>query len=495
MTDPLFIGIDVGTTSVKAALIDGRGRSLRSTAGAYPVRRPAPGVVEQNPNDWMELVLQALRELGDGLPSGTVAGIGLCSQVNTHVFTDDRLTPLLPAIVWQDGRCAAEALALDAGITGAERMAWWGAPLPVDASHVLSRIAWVTSHCPDVWARTRWVLAPKDYCLARLTGAVITDPMTAFGVIDSALAPIAALTARVPGAASRLPPMAGFTARAGRVAAGLPCAGTPVAVGTMDAWAGFLGAGARRDGDAVYLSGTSEILGLVSRTKVPTPGVIAFPECEGLTIHAGPTQSGGASVAWLGHLIGRTVAQISELAAAADPDGPVPVFLPHLQGERAPLWDITARASFSGLDGGMGPAELARAVFEGVAYSARWLLGSLEASAACRPPQLTLAGGGAASGIWCQIRADVLGRPLQRSAMLDAGVLGSAMLAAVGAGAFGSIAEAQQAMVRPGRVFHPDPKRQARHDQGFARYQELYRLLKPFNAALAQPIIGGGTKL
>ena len=142
----------------------------------------------------------------------------------------------------------------------------------------------------------------------------------------------------------------------------------------------MLGAGAVRDGEAAYLSGTSEVGGIVSRRRVPTPGVIAFPDCEGITLHAGPTQAGGASVAWLAALLGRSADEISALAASSDPARPAPIFLPHLQGERAPLWDIAARASFSGLDASMGAPEIARAVLEGVAYSVRLLFGALESS-------------------------------------------------------------------------------------------------------------------
>ena len=189
----------------------------------------------------------------------------------------------------------------------------------------------------------------------------------------------------------------------------------------MDAWAGIVGAGAAKDGEAAYLSGTSEVGGIVSGKRIPTPGVIAFPACEGITLHAGPTQAGGASVAWLAALLGRSADDISALAARSDPARPAPIFLPHLQGERAPIWDIAARGAFAGLDASMGAPELARAVLEGVAYSVRWLFEALEASSGARPERLRHAGGGARSEIWAQIRADVLGRPIDRLANVELG--------------------------------------------------------------------------
>jgi xylulokinase len=468
----MLIGIDVGTTSVKAALFDGQGNAVKNFAERYPTQRPAPGHVEQNPQDWMRLVDGALSTLG----SDGVRAIGLCSQVNTHVFVDAKGNALLPAMTWADGRCAEVAAQLDAQIRIDEKLNWWGAPLPIDASHVLARLAYVAWCYPDVWAKTRWVMAPKDYCLFHLTGEVVTDPMTAFGIVDSELNVVKRLLDLVPGAAERLPPLALFTKVIGQNRNGIP-----MVTGTMDAWSGLLGAGVSDDGQALYLSGTSEILGIVSSQKKPVPGVIAFPRCEGITLHAGPTQSGGASVEWLSRLLGKTAVEISTLAAQADMAKPLPLFLPHLEGERAPLWDINSRAAFSGLNSSMGAAELCRAVLEGVGYSARLVMDSLEASACLRPEVINHSGGGAASDPWSQIRADILGRPVQRMKMRDAGVLGAALMAGVGIGQFGSLSEAAKRFVLVERVFEPGEREKVRHDAMFSKYKQLYAQLAPLN--------------
>ncbi len=474
MGGSLLIGVDVGTTAVKAALFDAGGETRRRFSSAYATTRPAPGFVEQDPSDWMSRVLAGIGELVAGLPQGAVAGIGLCSQVNTHVFVDESGRALLPAIIWQDGRCAEDARQLDRLVASEDRLKWWGAPLPIDASHVLSRMAWVRRTHPEIWRKTRWVMAPKDYCLLHLTGEAVADPMTAFGAADQTLAYIPELIALVPGAAERLPPLRSLASRIGRVRAGLPGAGLAMVNATMDAWAGMLGAGAVRDGEAAYLSGTSEVGGIVSRRRIPTPGVIAFPDCEGVTLHSGPTQAGGASVAWLGGLLGRSAAEISALAAASDPARPAPTFLPHLQGERAPLWDIAARASFSGLDASMGPSEISRAVLEGVAYSVRLLFGALEAASGCKVTRLHHAGGGAGSDVWCQIRADILDCAIERKVGLDSGVIGAAMLAGVGTGLYATIGEAAASLVRRDRLFEPSATRKASYDEGFGRYLDLY---------------------
>jgi xylulokinase len=484
MDDRLLIGIDVGTTAVKAALFDSAGGVLRAWSDRYPMERPGPGLVEQNPYDWILRVETALAALSQDMPPGRIAAAGLTSQVNTHVFVDATGAALMNAIVWQDGRCAEDAAALTAKVPETDRLRWWGAPLPIDASHVLARMAYVARVYPDVWRQTRWVMAPKDFCLYRLTGIVAADPMTSFGVVDGTLAYISELIGLVPGAAERLPPLSASTAPHGSIGATLPAAGTPMVTGTMDAWAGLFGAGVCRVGEAVYLGGTSEVLGIVSDHKVPTPGVIAFPKCDGVVLHAGPTQAGGASIEWLSRLLGQSPEALSDLVASSPPRQPAPVFLPHLAGERAPLWDITSRASFAGLDATHGPADIARAVFEGVGYSARWLLDSLEQSADLRPDTIHLAGGSTASDIWCQIRADVLGRPLRRTRHRDAGTLGAAILAGTGCGLFPSIDTATRALVSFDRTFEPRLFETDRHAAGFSRYRDLYHQLKDWNRNL-----------
>jgi xylulokinase len=303
--------------------------------------------------------------------------------------------------------------------------------------------------------------------------------MTAFGVVDQSLAIIAPLVALVEGAARRLPPILGFTASAGRISAGLPVEGAPMVTGCMDAWAGLLGAGVASEGGAVHLSGTSDILGIVSEQKHPTPGVIAFPRCEGITFHAGPTQSGGASLDWAALLFNRPADELCNLAAGAAMGDASPMFLPHLDGERAPLWDAGARGAFMGLEAASGPGEAALAIMEGTAHAARWLLDSLEQSAGLRPAVLAHAGGGARADVWCQLRADVLGVPLRRLKMLDAGVAGAALLAGVGAGLFASIAEGAGRFVQVDRDFEPDTARADLLARRHARYRAFYQALKP----------------
>ncbi|MEX0852544.1 MAG: FGGY-family carbohydrate kinase [Bauldia sp.] len=481
MARATLVGIDVGTGAVKATLVDLDGTVLGSSARAYPTSRPTPGHVEQSPDDWTDAVLAALAGLESAHDLGDLVGVGLSSQANTHVFVDDAGEPLLPAMVWQDGRCDTDAAVLDARITAEQKIAWFGGPMPIDASHALSRMAHVARLHPDLYARTRHVLLPKDYCALHLTGEVAADPISSVGLVDGELDYVEDLIALVPGAREKLAPLRDFTHRVGVVRAGLPCAGTPVFVGAMDAWSGMFGIGATRDGDAMYLSGTSEVLGLISHRVVPTPGVIVFPPYKGITLHAAPTQSGGNSFAWLSTLLGRDLDDLSSLVAGTPASASVPLFLPHLQGERAPLWDIRSRGVFARMETTTGPGELSRSVMEGVAFSARLAFEAVERSAGGSVDRVNIGGGGARSDVWCQIRANALGKTIRRVKVLDAGTLGAAVIAGVGAGALPSLEAGVDRLVAFDRTFEPDTQARDYYDAKFGKYRELYTDLERFN--------------
>jgi xylulokinase len=482
--DVCLIGIDVGTTATKATMIDGAGRQLASFTHAHQTRRGAPGQAEQVPEDWMEGVLGALAAFAEHPQFGTVAGIGICSQVNTHVFVGEDGLAVRPAFTWQDTRADPDARRLDSQVSAEDKSTWFGGPIPIDASHALSRMAYVARTDPEAWAATRHVLLPKDYCIFRLTSAVVADPIAAVGLVGQDGTYVAPLLDLVPGAAGKLPPLFAFHHVAGRVSPGLPGAGLPVVVGAMDAWGGMFGCGVVGEGEAMYQSGTSEIPGIVSSRIVPTPGVILFPPYDGIVMHAAPTQSGGAALAWLGKLLGRTPAELSTLAAQSRPDA-VPLFLPHLAGERAPIWDADTRGVFARIETETGAPELARAVMEGVAFSARWAFDALKASAAVTPRTIRISGGGSRSDIWCQIRADVLGLPLERTAVPDAAALGAAILAGIGSGAMPALEPAVRQLVRYDRTFEPDRDRADAHAERFDAFKALYGTLKPFNARYA----------
>jgi len=467
MADKLILGIDVGTTSVKAGIVDQTGRIVAQFAQAYPTNRSGQHVVEQNPDDWVRLIDEAI----SAFSGHEISAIGITSQVNTHVFVGQNGAALIPAIVWQDGRAGAQAASLDARINPTQKLAWWGAPMPIDASHACARMAWVAAQLPEVWEKTRWVMLPKDYCLLKLTGEASTDPISNVGLVDNDLNYIPQILDLVPGAAQKMAPLTGITQIVGKVQTG-PFKGVPVVSGTMDAWAGLVGTGGARNKSTIYLSGTSEILGISSKQVVPTPGAIVFPNYNEIRLHAAPTQSGGDAKMWFSQTIGQSLDDMAATVAANERSAATPMFLPQLQGERAPIWDADLRAAFLGISRQTSQADFARAVYEGVAMAARLALETLQKSANVVGDSIACGGGGFWSDPWNQIRADVLGVELHRLSANEPGILGAATLAAIGTGEFAGFEQAYDALARFDRTYTPDLAAHARYNDLFGLYQD-----------------------
>lgn len=485
MTDGGYIlGIDLGTTSLKGSLFEASGALVASTSTLYPTSRLADGRVEQDPEDWFTAFWTVVGRLLDGRRAGELAAIGICGQVNTNVFVDSAGRPLVPAITWQDTRAAGEAALLDSGIAEERRLGWWPSGMAVSASHTLARIAWMARERPDIWQRTAKVLTPKDYLLRHLTGRWTGDPLSNFDLVDQSGDYITELIALVPGAAERLPPLSSYRTAIGSIEHPRLVGCTAAVVnGTMDAFGCLFGSGASRPGEGSYISGTSEIVALIGGCSGGAPGIVSFVPVDGWHVQAGPTQSGGDTLRWLATLLGCTHQQVLDFAATANRDGDSQLlFLPHLEGERAPMWDPHARGSMLGMTLSDGAPELALAALEGVAISARLILDGASAAIGRVPDALYIGGTGNSSDLWAQIRADVLGLPLHRAASLDTGAVGAAIMAGLGTGRFTSIQAASRAFVQIERTFLPDPGKAARYARMTNRYREAYQRLRPLYA-------------
>ena len=243
-----LIGLDIGTTSVKAAVIDTNGAIHARFSESYQSSRTGTNLVEQNPDDWLNLLNKALNSFIDH----KIVGIGICSQVNTHVFLGADERPLFPAITWQDIRAKNEAQDLNSQVSDEKKIKWWGSPMPIDASHALSRMSWMKKWRGEIWHKTRKVMLPKDYCILKLTGTASTDPLSNIGLVDNKFNYIPELFDLVPGARQLMAPIIGVSDIAGYVTDG-PFLGTPIISGTMDAWSGILGAGGAERNSSIYL--------------------------------------------------------------------------------------------------------------------------------------------------------------------------------------------------------------------------------------------------
>ncbi len=477
----LIAGIDLGTTSVKASVYELNGEAVYSGTTSYKTYHPKSSWSEQHPADWMAGIKQLLRNATNQIEPERVCALGICSQVNTHVFVNQQLEVLIPAIVWQDQRCAAVVSNLE---EESERL---GLNILIDFSSLVSRAEWVRRNMPQVWQQTRYILSPKDYCIATLTGSVASDALSSIGLVtESGESYDPGLDQLVPGLSDRLPALKALTDCIGEVQqSDLPLT-CPVTVGTMDAWASLYGTGAVETGSGFQISGTSEIIGVLSVDSFPAQGIVSFPPVQGTHLHAGPTQCGGDALAWFAQSQGMDIPTILEMAENAPSERAPLLFLPHLMGERAPLWNPSARGAFVGLTRTHTAADMALAVLEGVGFSARHLLEEIERAAGLSLDSLRLCGGGARSDLWCQIKANIHGKTLQRVKNIDTGCFGAALIAAAGVGAFADIETAATQAVTIDRVFHPVLEQTRAYDELYGVYRATYRGLESVFADLAR---------
>ncbi|MFS0892694.1 xylulokinase [Microbacterium sp. 179-I 3D3 NHS] len=435
MTD-LLLGLDIGTSSLKALLVDSRGRVEARVTERYDTRHPAHGHAEQDPDEW----LSALDRVFDSLPSEVrdrIAGIGVDGHVPSLVAVDADGRPVLPCLTWQDARATAEASHLADRLGDAEQL--FGTRIPWAASQLPAKTAWLAAHAPETAARTAHLLQPKDFVNLHLTDVVATDAWSSKGLCHvTALTPAVELFSEIGLSPALLPPLrapwtrlGGLSLRAAR-RWGLP-AGIPVAVGWSDAMASVLATGGFDRPSAVVLTGTSEIVGMSAPAAHETSGVYLVPRAVApLALSYGPTQSSGSSLLWIARNLGIDVGKALDLAAEA---GEPPTFAPYLDGERAPLWDADVRGLFLGLHHSHGPGELVRAVLDGVACSAAHVLTTAGSGTGLTPTVVNVGGRGIDHPAWLAARASALALPLRLHTESHLTALGAAMLAALAAGA------------------------------------------------------------
>ena len=484
----LFLGLDLGTSSVKIGLFDPAGRLLRLARREYPLRTPHPGWVEQEPEMWWQAASAALREALDGMSVSRVAAIGLSGQAPSQVLVTADGTSLGPAILWSDRRAAAEAAWLARHVSPRHARSWTGTPLIGDVTQPAARLLWLKTHRPDDWRQCTAVVQPKDYIALQLTGRVATDHHSGYGLYNLKTGRYHAdFFSTLKLDLDKMPLVLKPVEVVGRVTSAAAAmtglrTGVPVVIGTIDAWCEIIGCGGVRPGCAVDVSGTSEIVALVTERPAEGEGVFSSPLLEGLHWIGGPMQTGGGTLHWLADSFyqGATDhAQMEAEAATISPGAEALLFLPYLAGERAPHWDSTARGAFVGLTNRHTRAHCARAVYEGVAFAVHDILERSQVVAGLQVESLRVSGGGARSDLWNQIKADVTGLPTEKMAVLDAGCLGAAMLAAVGVGAFDDPAVASEVMVHPVSTRQPDSGRAAQYEALFDAWRLLYPALCP----------------
>ncbi len=500
----MLLGIDLGTSGVKAGLFDRTGRLLGLGRGTgYRFRSPKPGWAECDAGDWWTAIVAAVRSAlaaADRTGDGAVEGIGLSSFFPTLIPMADDGRPLGPGILYCDQRSLDQARAILRLVPKRRYERITGNRLAVGNSAVLS-IHWLRDNAPDQYGAARVFAFANTMVVRRLTGEIATDWTTASlsGLVDIADPSRwdAALCAKLGVALAKLPPILGPAEPAGRLTAsaaadlGLPD-GIPVVCGAGDTVASAFGAGLLEPGGLLYSAGTTDNLSLVLRRPGRDRDWVNVGHVQrGRWLCIGANASGGLSLDWFAReVIGREGAPGVEeaLRLAADAPSGGLVFLPYLQGERAPVWDPRARGLFLGLTAGTTRGAMARAVLEGAAFSVRHLLESLERMTGSRVASLPAVGGGTRSIVGNRIRADILQRPLDVLRFQETAALGAALMAGIGAGVYGSLSAAADAVggIQATDRVEPDRGRAAAYDRLYRVYREAYGRTRELMHELAQ---------
>jgi xylulokinase len=487
----LLIGLDIGTSAVKAVLFNLQGQALATHREPLVVFTPERGWAEQDPQDWWQGAQAALKAILTDADAGSVAAVGLCGQCPSHVLVDDGDQALGRAIIWRDRRARAEAEWIGTHISAEQAELWTGSPLLVDVTLPPARLRWLQTHRAEDWDRTRAVIQPKDYVGLQLTGKLATDINSAFCLAEAETGSyhpdyFKALDLPMEKLPPTIPPT-GVLGEINRYAAALTglVEGTPVVAGTIDAWCDTLGGGGSIPGTAIDVAGTSEIISLATDRRFHGQGVFLAELGTEVRFLCGPTQVGGESLRWLAEAFyaeASGVANFERLeadAAAIPPGSEGLIFMPYLDGERAPIWDPTARGSLIGLTLSHDRRHMARAVYEGVAFAVRHVLETCEEITEASAERVIACGGGSRSRFWNQVKADVLQRPVVPTVVQESACLGAAILAAVGVGKHESLSTASRHMVRLGEAVRPNPETETCYKMNYAAYRELYPALRP----------------
>jgi xylulokinase len=470
----VLVGIDVGTTGVKAIAITPDGDVVGRAERSYALSTPRPGWSEQDPEGWWRASEAALADLG-----GEIAGIALSGQMHGLVVLDAEDRVIRPAILWNDQRTGAECTEIEERI-GLERL------IELTGNRALPgftapKLLWLRRHEPEAYARVRHVLLPKDYVRLRLTGEHAIDAADASGTLLLDVAGrrwshhmLAAL--ELPG--EWLPPVFESPEVCGATADGVT-----VAVGAGDQAAGALGVGVVDAGGPV-----SVVLGTSGVVFAALPDYRADPEARvHVFCHAVPNGwhamgvmlSAAGSLQWFRDRVAPSAGfdELLEEAAAWPPGTDGLLFAPYLAGERTPHSDPDARGAFVGLELRHDRGALCRAVLEGVAYGLR---DSLELLRELGVPITVgrVSGGGARSRLWLEIVACVLGIPLELAVVEEGSAFGAALLGGVAAGVFADVHEAVTRAVRVRETVAPNPTWAEAYDEGYVRYRRLYPALE-----------------
>jgi xylulokinase len=494
----MWLGIDVGTGSSRALLVDARGRVRAGyTAAHEEMRMERPLWAEQRPENWWDAVVEAIRGVlaKAGAAGREVKGVGLSGQMHGLVVLDDSGAVIRPALIWCDQRSQAQVDAVNAAL-GRENVVRFTAN-PVLTGFTLPKLLWVRDNEPRLFERVRRMLLPKDYVRYRLTGEFATEVSDASGTavfdvvnrrwsfqmmdglgLDRSILPKCYESCEVTGRiAPRIAELTGLAA------------GTPVVGGGGDQASSAVGNGIVEAGIVSCTLGTSGVVfaHMENVAYDPTGRVHTFCHAVRGKWHVmGVTQGAGLSLQWFRNQLAPGAAYDALTAEAAQsPAGALGLFwLPYLMGERTPHLDALARGGWIGLTNKHTRADLIRAVIEGVSYSQRDCLDIIE-GLGVPVNSVRASGGGAQSPFWRQLLASILNKPVVTLETQEGSAYGAALLALAGSGEYASTEEVCRAAIRETDSVSPNAPDAALYAKGHKVYQSLYPALKPVYREIA----------
>jgi xylulokinase len=486
-----FLGMDVGTGGTRAVVVDGAGKLVGTASSNHaPFRAEHPGWAEQDPEDWWRAAQEAIRGAiaSTPEPKEPIAAIALTGQMHGAVMLDEKGAVLRPSLIWCDTRTQPECDWLTEKI-GYERLIELTCN-PALPNFTLTKILWVKKHQPEIFAKIRHIMCPKDYVRYRLTGEFAIDVQEASGtlLLDVTHRRWSREVAEAAGIDESWLPRVyespEICARISEQAAGLTGlkAGTPVAAGAGDQGAGAVGMGILQPGSVSATIGTSGVVfaATAQPTKDPKGRLHTFCHAvPGLWHVMGVTQSAGLSLSWLKETFfaGQSYDTLNAEAAkiAAGSDGLL--WGPYLLGERTPHLDPEVRAGFACIGVGSTAGHFVRAVLEGVAYSLQDTF-TLFAELGIPVSGIRLGGGGARGALWRRIQAGIYGHTVEVLTAEEGGAFGCALMAGVGAGHWADLDQACGQAIEVAQRIDPDPADLAAYKTGYAAWRKLYPALK-----------------
>ena len=474
----VFLGIDLGTGSVKALLIDEAGGVIGEASRTYPYDSPTPGWAETHPDAWWRATTEAVRECA-GARGANVRGIGLSGQAHGVALCDETGAPLRAAILWPDARSRDEVAAFRDLPTPVRE----GLANPIVTGMAGVSLLWLKRHEPDALAKARYGLAAKDWLRLRMTGVAATEPS------DASMTLLYDMQAnrwadeildRFDIRSDLLPPIVPSADVAGRLQPGPAEAlglrpGTPVAAGLADSAACLLGMGQLQPGRSVLQVGSGIQFMSISETCTAAldPSYNTYRTCTDNYYKMAAMQNGGLAFEWARRALNADWPEMYEAAFSVEAGSNGVLFLPYVTGERTPHMNPAASGGWINLRLGCERAHLIRAVFEGVAFSVRDGWETLKA-AGIRTDMVQLTGGGVADRRWQQLLADTIGLPLRITGGGGRAPVGAALLGGIAASHWQTLdglpfPEAEGGVIEPREV----PGLEARYDA----FREAYRRL------------------